>query len=76
MCELNSELVCMPSRLVHSLRVIWQHAPEIAVADSLLHTVFFFLRALRDSRSAGAWIAFLSAFERSGVCHRHPSRLY
>ncbi len=46
-------------------RVIWWQAREIAATDSLLRAVFFFAKALRDSRSVGAWLMFLSAFERA-----------
>ncbi len=54
----------MPSRLGHSLRVIWRRTREIAATVSLLRAGLFFAQALRDPRSAGAWLTFLSAFER------------
>ena len=46
-------------------QVIWWQAREIAATDALLRAVFFFAKALRDSRSVGAWLMFLSAFERA-----------
>jgi uncharacterized protein VirK/YbjX len=62
--QLESKLLSMPSRLGQSLRVIWQRTREIAATISVVRAGFFFVRALRDPRSAGAWLMFLSAFER------------
>jgi uncharacterized protein VirK/YbjX len=61
---LKSELLTMPSRLGQSLRVIWRRTEEIAATVSFVRAGIFFVLALRDPRSAGAWLVFLSAFER------------
>jgi uncharacterized protein VirK/YbjX len=62
--EFKSELLTMPSRLGQSLRVIWRRTKEIAATVSFVRAGLFFVRALRDPRSAGAWLMFLSTFER------------
>jgi uncharacterized protein len=63
--EATVELLGAQLRLAHSLRVIWRQAREIAVTDSLLRAGFFFVGALRDPRSVGAWLTFLGFFERT-----------
>ena len=76
MRELNRELVSMPSRLDHPLDIIWRQSRKIATTDSLLRAGLFFVMALRDSRSVGAWLMFLSAFERArGLAPARPETI-
>jgi uncharacterized protein len=60
-----SAILSAPPESVPLLSVIWRQATKIAAKDSPLRAGIFFIRALRDPRSAGAWLMFLSAFEHT-----------
>ena len=74
--QLDSDILTMPSRLGQSLRIIWRRTTEIAASGSIMGAVFFFARALRDPRSAGAWLTFLSAFERTRALAPAPLQTF
>ena len=74
--QLDSNILTMPSRLGQSLRIILRRMMEILATGSLIGAMFFLARALRDPRSAGAWLMFLSAFERTRALAPAPLQTF
>jgi uncharacterized protein VirK/YbjX len=62
--ERSSERLNLPFMQGHSLRSIWRQTRQIMATDSRTSAGLFFVKALRDPRSAAAWLMFLRDFER------------
>ena len=74
--QLDSNILTMPSRLGQSLRIVWRRSMEILATGSLIGAAFFLVRALRDPRSAGTWLMFLSDFERARALAPAPLQTF